>query len=120
MREELLGKQHMDVATSCNDLAYILAGQAKYANAEELYQRAWNIIEESYGKKHPEFASINSNLAWVLFKQVLATFNQAEHVRPSTNELKNCTPFRSIFEKTSMAVTTLMSPVVYTIWLNYR
>ena len=52
---------HPDVATSLNNLAGLYRSQGKYADAEPLYQRALNILEEALGLKHPNTRTVREN-----------------------------------------------------------
>jgi CHAT domain-containing protein/tetratricopeptide (TPR) repeat protein len=61
--EKSLGKDHLDVATSLNNLALFYKDQGKYDQAEPLYQRSLTIYEKSLGKDHPNVAAVLSNLA---------------------------------------------------------
>jgi hypothetical protein len=44
-----------------------LAG--RYEEALSWYNQAVSIMKEMYGPNHPEEVSIESNMAWILFKQ---------------------------------------------------
>ena len=46
IREQQLGPEHPDVASSLNNLANLYCEQGKYAEAEPLYQRALHIREQ--------------------------------------------------------------------------
>ncbi|WP_103124609.1 CHAT domain-containing tetratricopeptide repeat protein, partial [Nostoc cycadae] len=62
-REKVLGKEHPDVATSLNNLAFLYDAQGKYQQAEPLYQRSLAILEKMLGEKHPLVATSLNNLA---------------------------------------------------------
>ena len=53
IREQMLGAQHPDTATSLNNLANLYRKQEKYELAEPLYQRAISIFERTFGDEHP-------------------------------------------------------------------
>src|SRR5688572_23424488 len=60
---EKLGPSDLRLATSLNNLALLYKIQAKYAEAEPIYQRAVGIIEKALGPEHPTLASILNNIA---------------------------------------------------------
>jgi tetratricopeptide (TPR) repeat protein len=49
IREKALGPEHLDVATSLNNLALVYQAQGKYADAEPLYKRSLEILEKAAG-----------------------------------------------------------------------
>lgn len=57
IREQQLGPEHPDVATSLNGLGNLYQRQGKYAEAEPLYQRALHIWGQQSGPEHPEVAT---------------------------------------------------------------
>jgi peroxiredoxin/tetratricopeptide (TPR) repeat protein len=68
--EKNVGPNHLDVATSLNNLAllYYTQGrlyraQTRYAQAEPLYKRALAIREKALGPDHPDVAECLNNLA---------------------------------------------------------
>ena len=63
IREQALGPNHSDVATSLNNLALLLYKAGDYAGAQPLYERALAINEQTLGSNHPDLAVILSNLA---------------------------------------------------------
>jgi CHAT domain-containing protein/Tfp pilus assembly protein PilF len=63
IREQKLGKDHPDVATSLNNLAGLYCNTGRYAEAEPLYKRVLAICEKAYGKDHPYVAQSLHNLA---------------------------------------------------------
>jgi CHAT domain-containing protein len=63
IREKVLGKEHPDVASSLNNLAYLYQAQGNYSQAEPLYQRALAILEKVLGNEHPLVATTLNNLA---------------------------------------------------------
>ncbi len=76
IREEQLGTEHPDTASSLNNLAVLYFKQGKYAEAESLYQQALAIREERLGAQHPDTAQSLNNLA-VLYKNQ-GKYEQAE------------------------------------------
>ena len=54
--EDNVGPNHLDVATSLNNLAELYKTQGHYAKAEPLYKRALSIEEKALGPDHPSVA----------------------------------------------------------------
>ena len=69
LREQALGPEHPDVATSLNNLAVLYHAQGQYAKAEPLYQRALAIREKALGPEHPDVATSLNNLAGLYHAQ---------------------------------------------------
>jgi len=63
IREEKLGKNHTDTATSYNNLAGLYRSMGRYEDAETLYKKAIKIREEKLGKNHTDTATSYNNLA---------------------------------------------------------
>lgn len=63
------GRQHLDTATSLNDLAYIYKTQGRYSEAEPLYLRALNIRIDLLGRESTSVAQSLNNLATIYRKQ---------------------------------------------------
>jgi len=59
-----------------NNLGVVLAAEAKYAEAEPLYQRALEIDEKALGPDHPAVATHLSNLAALYYHE--GKYAQAE------------------------------------------
>jgi CHAT domain-containing protein/Tfp pilus assembly protein PilF len=78
IREEVLGKGHIDVAKSLNRLATLYFAQGNYQKAEPLYQRALGIRESLLGKKHPDVADSLNNLGSLYFNQ--GKYQQSEEM----------------------------------------
>jgi tetratricopeptide (TPR) repeat protein len=66
---EALPAGHPDIATALNNLAAILAEQAKYAEAEPLYREALAIDRAGRPGGHPDIATDLNNLASLLWRQ---------------------------------------------------
>ncbi len=63
IKEQQLGANHPDTATSLNNLAGLYYRQGKYTQAEPLYQRAIAIDEQQLGANHPDTAASLNGLA---------------------------------------------------------
>jgi tetratricopeptide (TPR) repeat protein len=63
IREQHLGAEHPDTATSLNNLAGLYWSQGNYAQAEPLLVRALSIVEQKFGAEHPNTATCLNNLA---------------------------------------------------------
>ena len=76
MREQALGPEHPDVATSLHGLAIFYREQNKYAQAEPLFLRALQMREQALGAEHPEVATSLHGLAFLYHDQ--GKYEQAE------------------------------------------
>src|SRR3984957_20300571 len=56
IRQDQLGKHHLQLAECFTLLAQNYAHQGKYNECEQLYKRVLQIREKGLGKKHPEVA----------------------------------------------------------------
>lgn len=63
IREQALGPDHPEVASSLHHLGYLYWSQGKYAEAEPLHVRVLQIREQVQGPDHPEVADTLNNLA---------------------------------------------------------
>lgn len=66
-RRRTLGSEHVDVATSLNNLAALLTAKGDYAGAEPLYREALAMRRKLLGEEHPAVAASINSLATVLF-----------------------------------------------------
>jgi tetratricopeptide (TPR) repeat protein len=69
IREEVLGSEHPDTATSLNSLALLLQDQGDLAGARPLFERALAIRKKVHGHEHPDSAASLNNLADLLQDQ---------------------------------------------------
>jgi tetratricopeptide (TPR) repeat protein len=76
IREQQVGPEHPDTATSLNNLAALYYTQGKYEQAEPLYKRALAIWEQQLGPEHPKTATSLNNLAALYYTQ--GKYEQAE------------------------------------------
>ena len=74
--EEVLGKDHLDVAAVLNYLAELYRMTGRYAEAEPLFKRSLEINEKALGKDNPAVAAILSNLAFLY--QTTGKYAEAE------------------------------------------
>ncbi|KAF3845094.1 hypothetical protein F7725_008257 [Dissostichus mawsoni] len=74
--EEVLGKDHPDVAKQLNNLALLCQNQGKYEEVEYYYMRALEIYQTKLGHDDPNVAKTKNNLASCYLKQ--GKFKQAE------------------------------------------
>jgi len=86
LREQTVGRQHPDTATSLNNLAYLYHLQGKYDKALPLYEQALQIRKQVLGQQHPSYATSLNNLA-LLYKsqseydKALPLFEQSLQIR---------------------------------------
>ena len=104
IREQALGPDHPDTATSLNNLADLYDSQGRYAEAEPLYRRALAIREQALGPDHPDTATSLNNLA------------RLYEPRAGTRRRSRCTaaPWRSASRR--WALTTPTRPSASTTW----
>lgn len=74
--ERYLGPKNPHIAVSLDDLAQMYQGQAQYAKAKPLYQRALAVFEESLPPTHPYIATTLNNLGTLNYAQ--AQYAKAE------------------------------------------
>jgi tetratricopeptide (TPR) repeat protein len=68
IREQVLGPEHPDTATSLNNLALLLKDQGDYEAARPLYERVLTIWWQVLGPKHPWTVAVRNNLAMLPLK----------------------------------------------------
>jgi tetratricopeptide (TPR) repeat protein len=61
--KKIFGEDHLDVATSLNNLAALHQAQGKYEEAEPLYRSALEMYKRLLGEEHPNVATSLNNLA---------------------------------------------------------
>jgi serine/threonine protein kinase/tetratricopeptide (TPR) repeat protein len=66
IRQETLGQEHLEVASSLHELALLRHDQGDHASAETLYRKALEIRRAHHGEKHLDVAATKFHLAWVL------------------------------------------------------
>lgn len=86
IREQSLGLEHPNVATSLNNLAVLLKNTNRVSEAEPLCRRALSIRERRLGPNHPDVATVLNNLALIL--QHTNRANEAEPVTLRALEIR--------------------------------
>jgi tetratricopeptide (TPR) repeat protein len=76
IREKTNGPEHLDTATSLNNLGELYSAMGDYAQAEPLHQRALAINEKALGPEHPDTATSLNNLAALYYS--MGDYAQAE------------------------------------------
>ena len=76
IREQVLGRDHPEVAQSLNDLAVIYIGWNKHEQVESLCLRALSIQEQALGPDHPDVAITLNDLA--MFYHLQGKYEQVE------------------------------------------
>src|SRR5712691_3130 len=76
IREQALGRDHPDIATSLYNLAFLSRDQGKHEQAKLLFQHALEIRQQVFGPNHPNVAECLNNLAWLYYAQ--GKYEQAE------------------------------------------
>ena len=61
--QKRLGDDHLDLATSRNNLALLYFAQGRYGEAEPLYLKAIEVGQRTLGDDHPDLATRRNNLA---------------------------------------------------------
>jgi tetratricopeptide (TPR) repeat protein len=74
--EKAVGLEHPAVASTLNDLGNLYTAQARWLEAEPLYERALSIRLQAFGREHPDVATSLHNLAHLYF--LLKRNEQAE------------------------------------------
>ncbi len=69
LRRQLLGEEHLDYATSLNNVAAIYQQEGQYDEAEVFYRQALAIREEALDPTHPHVAASLNNLALLYIDQ---------------------------------------------------
>ena len=82
IRENIFGANHVDLASSLNDIASFYRLQEKYDEAEPLYIRALSIRQNKLGMKSPDTAGTMNNLARLYkdqkrYSEAVTNYNQS-------------------------------------------
>jgi Tfp pilus assembly protein PilF len=62
IKEQLLGAEHPEIGSVCNNLGTLLHEQHRNHEAAQFYRRALNIAERTHPADHPLVAAIRDNL----------------------------------------------------------
>jgi len=81
IREEVLGPDHPEVATTLNNLAVVQRALGSYAAASASYERALAIGEAALGPDHPSVATTLNNLGLLYLTQGLYSQSQSAFER---------------------------------------
>lgn len=76
MREQQLGREHLETTTSMNNVALLYHTQCRYNDAEVLYTQALAIREKLLGLEHSAIATSLTNLAGLYYD--LGKYDDAE------------------------------------------
>jgi tetratricopeptide (TPR) repeat protein len=69
IRRKVLGKEHLDTATTYNGIAGVYKNQHDYEKALEWYFKALAIKKKVLSKEHPSMATTYNNIATVYYRQ---------------------------------------------------
>ncbi|CAN0261484.1 unnamed protein product [Ectocarpus sp. 6 AP-2014] len=89
IRENVLGPEHADVATTLSSRTGLLESQGNYAKAESLYERSQAIRERVLGPEHPDVATMLNNLARLLLSQ--GKYAEAEQLYERSEAIRDKT-----------------------------
>ena len=89
--KKIWGINHLDVATSLNNLALLYKAQGRYREAEPLYQQSLTITKNLFGSEHPRVAIGLNNLGVLYYHQgyyskVEPLYQQALKIRENSLE----------------------------------
>lgn len=86
IQEKILGKEHLDVATSLDNLGYLYRDIGHYADAEPLYRRALQIREKFLEKDHPSVALSYYNIAYLY--RFMGKYKESESLHKKALEIR--------------------------------
>ncbi|MEX1364564.1 MAG: tetratricopeptide repeat protein, partial [Nannocystaceae bacterium] len=92
MREEVLGADHPDVASTRNSLANVLNAQGKYEEAVAEHRRALAVAHRALGPDHPTVARYRNSLANALWKLGELEEAESEHRAALASKLEALGP----------------------------
>jgi tetratricopeptide (TPR) repeat protein len=81
-----LGEEHLDVATSLNNLALLYNFQGRYAEAEPLHKQELELTRRLLGEEHPHVTTSLNNLALLYYSQ--GKYAEAEPLYQQALELR--------------------------------
>ena len=85
IRQKILG-EHLDVASSLNNLAQLYRHQGRYQQAEPLYKQALEMRKRLLGNEHPDVAQSLNNLAQLYLYQ--GRYQQAQPLVKQALEMR--------------------------------
>ena len=88
-KEKTLGPDHLDVATSANDLALLYNCEEKYADAAPLYKKAIQIREKNLGVGHPDVVRTREIYAVLLRQEGRKADARETETGPAKIQLNN-------------------------------
>jgi tetratricopeptide (TPR) repeat protein len=100
IKEEKLGHDHPDTATSLNNLAALYKNQGKYSEAEPLYKRALAIREQKLGHNHPDTVNTRNGLFSLRNTRETRSAEQWKRDAPTTSSSEDSSP-RCVHESRS-------------------
>ncbi|MCL2137639.1 MAG: tetratricopeptide repeat protein [Coriobacteriia bacterium] len=86
IREQILGEEHLDTATTYNNLAMVYHDMGNYVMAHEYYKKAMTVREQLLGEKHPDTAEIYNNIG--LACRDLGDYKKALHYVEKALEIR--------------------------------
>ncbi|MCH2022611.1 MAG: CHAT domain-containing protein [Saprospiraceae bacterium] len=89
IRAQIIGTDHIDYATTINNLAHLYLRIGTYKKAEALFLEAKEIRKKVWGEEHPEYATSLHNLAMTYkymgrYKKVEDLYLKAKNIRAKT------------------------------------
>ncbi len=86
IRQQVLEQEHLDVATSLNNLAGLYESQGRYSEAEPLFRQTLEMNQRLLGQEHPLVAASLSNLAGLYESQ--GRYSEAETLYRQALEMR--------------------------------
>jgi len=87
IKEQLFGRDHLEVGLTLNNLGLYYKSLGRLAEARSAYLRALPIFQNAYGSSHPQVGNVLYNLAQLLKKESEAFQARAEMIRRDAEEL---------------------------------
>jgi tetratricopeptide (TPR) repeat protein len=78
IREQQLGGEHLQIATSLNNLAFVYQSMQRYGEAEQLYTRSLTIRAQHLGADHPKTQKVQ--LDFLDFLQQVVNTGQVDRL----------------------------------------
>ena len=85
-----MGPGHQGVARDLNSLARLYSSQAKYEEAEPLYERSLAIMENVFGADHPNTVTLRQDYVELL--RATGRNDEADELAPSAYEVETDGP----------------------------